>query len=332
MDRLAWLGIVLAVAAVSGSRGVAGTKTRITLVDGRWHLNGKVTYPGAPAEGLLMNVRMVNSTFEDRNPKTCPKGFDPDANTAAFIKRIPDYVRHGVRAFTLSLQGGMPGYEKAVNSAFTPTGRLRPEYMKRVERVIRAADAAGTAVILTCYYQRQDQVLRDAEAVRAGVVNAAKWVAEKRFANVALEIANEYPHRGFDHKTLRSPEGVAELIRLARSTVPGLLVSASGLGDGKCHKPVAEAADFILIHFNGTPVAQIPERVKALRRYGKPIVCNEDDKVGEEAARAARASVGARCSWGLMLSKLNQYVPFEFNGRRDDPIVYDTLKQLTAAK
>jgi hypothetical protein len=78
-----------------------------------------VTYPGAKAEGLLMNVRMVNATFEDRNRDD----FDPDANTAAFLAVMPEYVEAGVRAFTFNLQGGMPGYEGALNSAFEPDGR-----------------------------------------------------------------------------------------------------------------------------------------------------------------------------------------------------------------
>jgi len=310
----------------------ASTKTWIALVAGRWYLNGRITCPGAPAEGLLMNARMVNCTFEDRNPETCPKGFDPDANTAAFVAQIPDYVRHGVRAFTLSLQGGMPGYEKAVNTAFTPTGRLRPGYMERVERVIRAADEAGAAVILTCYYQRQDQVLRDEEAVRAGVANAARWVAEKRWGNVLLEIANEHSHGGFDRGIIRSADGMAELICLARGAAPGLLVSASGMGSGKAIRQVAEASDFILIHFNSTPVGQIASRVQALRRYKKAIVCNEDDKTGKKGAAAAEAAAAAGCSWGLMLSAVNQYAPFEFKGRRDDPTIYAKLKALTTPR
>jgi len=237
----------------------ATSKTWLALQDRRWYLSGAITFPGAPAEGLLMNVRMVNANFEDRNDATRPQGFDADKNTDAFIARIPDYVAHGVRAFTLCLQGGMPGYEKALNSAFEPDGSLRPDSLARVRRVIKAADAAGAAVILGCYYQRQDQVLRDEAAVRTGVANVARWVRQCGFAHVALEIANEYPHGGFDHKSLRTPQGEAELIRCARQAAPGLLVSASGVGDGRCHKEVCEAADFILIHFNGTPVERIPE-------------------------------------------------------------------------
>src|SRR5215831_16902845 len=180
-----------------------------------------------------MNVRMVNAVFEDANDKTRPKGFDPEANTEAFIKKIPDYVAGGVRAFTLNLQGGDPGYEGAVNSAFKPDGTLRASYLARVARVIAACDRHGAVVILGCYYQRQDQILKDEDAVRAGVVNVAKWIKGSAFTNVLLEIANEFDARGFDHRILKAPGGQVELIRLARRTAPGLLVSTSGLGYGR---------------------------------------------------------------------------------------------------
>ena len=86
-----------------------------------------MTYAGTKGEGMLLNVRMVNATFEDRNRPE----FDADANTQEFLAALPDYVGHGVRAFTLNLQGGTPGYEGAVNSAFNPDGSLRDPYMRR---------------------------------------------------------------------------------------------------------------------------------------------------------------------------------------------------------
>ena len=98
-----------------------------------------------------MNVRMVNATFEDLNRSD----FDSDANTTRFITSIADYRDHGVNAFTLCLQGGMPGYEGALNSAFEPDGSLRERYLARVERVIRACDQHGLVVVLGLYYQRQ---------------------------------------------------------------------------------------------------------------------------------------------------------------------------------
>jgi CubicO group peptidase (beta-lactamase class C family) len=316
------------LAEAPGPGGAAfSPRTRVAIVGGRWHLNGQVTYPGARAEGLLMNVRMVNAVFEDRHRPD----FDPEANTDRFLARLPEYADHGVRAFTVCLQGGMPGYEGALNSAFDPDGSLRPPYLKRVRRVIEACDRRGVVVILGCYYQRQDQVLKDEGAVKAGLVNVATWVKDSGFTNVVLEVANEFPHPGFDHRILRTAEGQVELLRLARRAAPGRLVSSSGLGDGRLPDAVAEASDFLLIHFNGVPLTAIPERIRALQKFAKPVVCNEDDKAGAEAARAAAAlSVGNGASWGLMLERRNQHVPFTFQGADDDPAVYAELKRLTS--
>jgi hypothetical protein len=301
-------------------------ETRVSIRDGRWQINDRVTYPGTPAEGLLINVRMVNSVFEDRHRPD----FDAEANTDRFLARVPDYAAHGVRAFTICLQGGMPGYEGALNSAFQPDGSLRASYLGRVRRVIDACDRQGLVVILGCYYQRQDQVLEDEAAVRRGLTNVVDWIGRSGFRNVVLEIANEFDHRGFDHRLLRSVEGQRELIRLAKQKAPGLLVSTSGLGHGRYPDRVAEVADFLLIHFNGTRVDDIPDRIAALKKHGKPIVCNEDNKRGETAARAAELCVANGASWGLMLNTLNQYFPLEFHGAADDPVVYRKLKQLTS--
>ena len=103
-----------------------------------------------------------------------------------------------------------------------------------------------------------------------------------------LEIANEFGHRGFDHRLIRSTAGEAALVRLAKQTAPDLLVSASALGDGRYPDELAQAADVLLIHFNGTVMDDIPARIAALKRFGKPIVCNEDEKVGQQGARRLR--------------------------------------------
>ncbi len=118
----------------------ANAATRISLVNNRWQLNGAVTYPGTPAEGLLMNVRMVNATFEDLHRAD----FDPERNADEFVAQIPDYAAHGVRAFTLCLQGGMPDYEGALNSAFAPDGSLREAYLRRVQPRDRGVRPAGS--------------------------------------------------------------------------------------------------------------------------------------------------------------------------------------------
>jgi CubicO group peptidase (beta-lactamase class C family) len=307
-------------------RDAVQRRTRVALKKDQWFLNGAATYCGAKAEGRLMNVRMVNAVFEDaRRPR-----FDPEANTGQFVKHVSEYVRHGVRAFTINLQGGMPGYEGAVNSAFDAEGNLRAAYLRRVRRVIEACDQEGAVVILGCFYQRQDQLLKDEAAVRAGVRNVAQWVKGCGFTNVVLEIANEFGHGGFDHRLLKTAGGQVELIGQAKKTHPDLLVSTSGLGDGTVSKEVARAADFLLIHFNGTKIEDIPARIKALKQFGKPVVCNEDAKTGTTGAKAAEACVANGASWGLMAEKVNQHYPFAFRGAADDEAVYAALKALTS--
>ena len=311
----------------------AAQATTVGIERGRWTLDGKVTHPGTKCEGLLMNVRMVNATFEDRGKPD----FDAEANTDEFIAQIPAYVAAGARAFTLNLQGGMPGYEGAVNSGYEADGSLRPAYLARVQRTIEAIDRAGAAVILGCFYQRQDQLLRDADAVRAALVNTVRWLEERGFRNVVLEVANEYGHRGFDHPILKTHEGMAELIRLAKRTSPRLLVGASELGGRGAYpagflEHVVPASDFLLVHLNVTPLAGVAARLANLPKLAKPIVCNEDDKIGADGARSAEICVEHGVSWGLMLQKHNQHFPFHFDGTADDPVVYAKLRELTSRR
>ena len=88
-------------------------RTRVTIAEGKWQLNGKVTYPGARAEGLLMNMRMVNSTFEDANDRTRPKDFDPDANTDKFIKQMGVSAPQPQPKLTLT-KSGLPAQTQVV--------------------------------------------------------------------------------------------------------------------------------------------------------------------------------------------------------------------------
>lgn len=335
MIALAWLMAASGFMEVSGQEaknardGVnVQRSTNISIDGGRWRINGAVTYRGAKAEGLLMNVRMVNAAFEDR----LRPSFDAEANTDEFIAKVPDYVSHGVRGFTLNLQGGDPGYEGAVNSAFDADGTLRAPYLRRVRRTIEACDRQGAVVILGCFYQRQDQVLKDEQAVRTGVSNTAKWIKDSGFTNVVLEITNEYGHGGFNHQILKTTAGQIELIKLAKQAAPGLLVSTSLLGHGQVEKELAKAADFIMPHLNNAKVKDIAGPMAALKRYGKPVLCNEDDKLGSAGVEAAEVCVSQGCSWGFMHLKQNQHFPFRFEGAADDKAVYATIKALSLPK
>jgi len=173
-----------------------GNRTQVSIEGDKRYINGEITNPGLPAEGLLLNVRMVNAVFEDRgeNWKKQVDAFDPEKYTQNFIHRIPEYVGLGVNAFVISLQGGLPGYEGAINTAFEPDGTLRTTYMQRVEKVINAADREGAVIIHSCFYQRQrdhDFALENKQAIIEAVTNTADWLSNKGFTHVVLEIAKK---------------------------------------------------------------------------------------------------------------------------------------------
>ncbi len=300
------------------------SRTKVEIKEGGWAINGELTYPNTEAEGLLLNVRMVNVTFEDLvNPD-----FDSKSNTDLFLRKISEYKKAGINTFTISMQGGMPGYDGAINSAFRPDGKLKTSYLHRLADVIRVCDIQGIVVILGCFYHGQDQILRDNTAVFQAVKSTANWIKEQQFDNVMLDIANEYSHQEYDHEVIREEDTIIELIQLAKETNPDLLVSVSGGGNGTVSPKVIEACDFILIHLDETPVQRYKDRIDQLMYFHKPIICNKDDKIGEEGVKALTAAIKNKCSWGYVNKEVNQYFPVEYNGFADDTLVYSKIFEL----
>ncbi len=106
-------------------------ETTVSIVADRFMINGEPTYKGRSwhgrtIEGLLLNSRMVQATFDDRNPETASKWAYPDTkkwdanrNTAEFIEMLPVWRRHGLLAVTLNLQGGSPKVTRRINHGTT---------------------------------------------------------------------------------------------------------------------------------------------------------------------------------------------------------------------
>lgn len=310
-------------AAAGEPRPAANAPGRTTVaIDGeRFLIDGEPTYAGRTwqghrIEGLLMNARMVQATFDDLNPETVARWaypdtgrWDPDRNTREFVAALPEYRRHGLLAVTLNLQGGSPeGYSKTQpwhNSAFRADGSLRPEYLDRLATVLDATDRLGMVVILGLFYFGQDQRLADEAAVVRSVDGAVDWLLDRGDRHVLIEINNECNVR-YDHAILR-PERVHELIeRVQRRTRDGrrLLVSTGYGGGGVPGERVVRAADFLLIHANGLrrpeQVTEHIRRVRSVPGYRPmPVVYNEDDHYDFEQPRYnLLAAIEAGVSWG----------------------------------
>ena len=303
------------------ARGGARAQTEVAIRGDAFQLNGKPTYAGRvwhghKIEGLLLNARLVQGIFDDRNPATVSKWAYPDTgkwdaerNTREFIAAMPEWKRHGLLAFTINLQGGSPqGYSRDQpwhNSGFEADGSLRADYTGRLERIINRADELGMVVILGYFYFGQDERLKDETAVLRAADDATQWLLDHRWRNVLVEVNNECNVR-YDHAILQ-PERVHELIaRVKAATHEGwrLLVGTSYGGGTVPRENVVRASDFLLMHGNGVSdpgrIARMVRQARAVPGYTpKPILFNEDDHFDfEKPENNFVAAVGEYASWG----------------------------------
>ncbi len=270
--------------------------------------------------------------------------WDPDRNTDELIAMLPTYRAHGLDAVCVNLQGasplgyyrsdeegladlrsrihtdhpdatdeeiwkGVPGVESQPwdSGALAPDGSLRPDFMARAERLLKAVDEVGMVTVLGIYYFGQDERVRDETAVKRAVEESCSWVLESGFKNVVIEINNECDIPRYEHEIL-TPDRVHELIALAKSVKhqgERLLVGTSFTRRMRPPDAVIGEADFILLHGNGvTDPPVIGEKVKAVRDAatyrGQPIAFNEDDHFDfDQPVNNFAMALESRAGWGF---------------------------------
>jgi hypothetical protein len=296
--------------------------TELTIDGELFLVDGEVTYPGRSfrghsIEGMLLNSRMVQATFDDANPDTSERWaypdtgtWDPERNTTEFLQALPAYRECGLLAITVNLQGGSPeGYSSDQpwdNNAFTPEGEIKPAYASRMARVLERTDALGMAVILGVFYFGQDQRLAGESAIVRALGNTVNWLLAAGHRHVLLEIDNECNVRRYDHEILK-PARVSELIERARGITrdgKGLLVGTSYGGGFVPLENVVRVSDFLLLHGNGVAdperIAQMVVETRAVSGYRPmPILFNEDDHFDfDQESNNFTAALSQRASWG----------------------------------
>lgn len=297
-------------------------KTQVSIRGDEFLINGTPTYPGrehqgARIQGLLLNSRMVQATFDDLNAETREQWaypdtgeWDPDRNTRECCEAMAAWRHHGLLAFTVNFQGGNPkGYHPDQpwhNSAWRPDGSLREDYAARMAQVIARADELGMVVILGLFYFGQDERLRDEAAVRAAVDRAVEWVFTHGYTNVLIEVNNECDVPRYEHEVLQ-PHRVHELIAQVKGASHKgrrLLVGTSYGGGSIPGERVAAVSDFVLIHGNGVEdperIAEMVRQTRQLRSYRPmPILLNEDDHYSfDRPQNNMLAAVSEYASWG----------------------------------
>ncbi len=318
-----WLPLILCWPSPALRATGREPQTTVAIRGGDFLINGQPTcagrtWRGRRMEGLLLNARLVQGIFDDRNAATAAQWaypdtgrWDPDRNTSEFIQAMPLWRRHGLLAFTINFQGGSPqGYSRDQpwhNSAFEADGSLRADYRDRLRRILDRADELGMVAIVGFFYFGQDQRLADEAAVLRATDNATRWLLEGGWRNLLIEIDNECNVSAYDHAILR-PDRVAELITRVQGMARDgrrFLVSTSYGGGSIPRENVVKAADFLLLHGNGVgnpaKITDMIAKTRAVPGYrGQPIVFNEDDHFDfEKPLNNFVAAVTEHVSWGF---------------------------------
>lgn len=325
-----FLFLFLSLAILAAQPAAKPARTTVSIVGDQFFINGQPTYAGREwnghkIQGLLLNARVVQGIFDDRNTNTVARWAYPDTgkwdaerNTREFLTAMPEWRRHGLLAFTINLQGGMPVNGARTqpwhNSAFEADGSLRADYLARLGKIINRADELGMVVIVGYFYFGQDERLQDEAAVLRGVDNATRWLLDHDWRNVLVEIDNEC-NVNYDHSILQ-PARVHELIQRVQGTTHDgrrLLAGVSYGGGTIPGENVVRAADFLLLHGNSTPdpkkIANMVIQTRAVPGYtAKPILFNEDDHYNfDQPENNFTAAIGEYCSWGYYDQGTNNY-------------------------
>ena len=310
-------GVAFPASAQDPPRPVVTIAGEDFLIDGVPTYQGR-EWRGHRIEGLLFNSRMVQATFDDENPETRSLWaypdtgvYDAERNTSEFVAEMPAWREAGLLAVTICLQGGGPIYTRPfpyyeyINSAYDPQGRLKPDYMARVERILDRAAELEMAVILGLSYFAIDQrYIENPDAVRAMSDAVVDWLAERDYRHVLIEIGNErtvIATRGRGQvEALELMERMRERSREAYGDGFTLLCATS-LGGGKMHTDeYLRAMDYVLVHGNGCNPERHVEMIADIRanpvwqERPTPIVFNE----AHTDVGSLRACAEHHASWG----------------------------------
>jgi hypothetical protein len=351
-------GMMLAGTSRAGAR-----QTTVSIQGDQFWINGRPTYPGrsyegSRIEGLLMHSRMAQGIFSDSNPETIHHWrypdtgvWDPERNTNEFVAAMPDWRRYGLLSFTVAVQAARPERyfsrtQPWRTSGIRPDGSLRPDYMRRLEKILDRADELGMVCVLNYFYFGQDEEFEGEDALHRAVQELTQWVLDRDYRNVLVELVNECDNKEYDQPPLRY-DRVHELIRYTQSiTKDGrrLLVSASFNGRSIPTGNVVEAEDFVLMHGNGVTdpafITTMVEKARQLKEYrSMPVFFNEDDHFNfDKPANNMMNAIRKYASWGYHDPGVNNYmdgyqcppVNWTINTERKKAF-FETVKRVTGS-
>ena len=138
--------------------------------------------------------------------------------TERHVRNLDNMIRHGINCIGVYIQGSNGGHPNAAagRNGYTPEGKLKPDFARRLEWLIREADLRGMVVMVGLFSPRKDQDFKNETAIKHACEETAKWLVRRKLRNVFCDIMHEYNHSRVQHDIFREPKGADKKTRLTK--------------------------------------------------------------------------------------------------------------------
>lgn len=136
--------------------------------------------------------------------------------TERHVRNLDNMVAHGINCIGVYIQGSNAGHPNPFGgrSGYNADGSLKPEFARRLEWLVREANARDMVVMVGLFSPRKDDELKDDAAIQRACEETAKFLVRRKLRNVFCDIMHEYNHSRIDHDIFREPDGAAKKAKL----------------------------------------------------------------------------------------------------------------------
>lgn len=136
--------------------------------------------------------------------------------TERHVRNLDNMVAHGINCIGVYVQGSNAGHPDPFGgrNGYNADGSLKPEFARRLEWLVREANARDMVVMVGLFSPRKDQELKDEAAIQRACEETAKFLVRRKLKNVFCDIMHEYNHSRVDHDIFREPNGAEKKAKL----------------------------------------------------------------------------------------------------------------------
>jgi len=143
-------------------------------------------------------------------------GLMSTAVTERYVRNLDNMKAHGINALLVYIMGSNTGWpeEWGANNGFERNGSLKPDFARRLEWLIREADARGMVVGVGIFTPRNVANMDNDESFHRALNETGTFLRERGLRNVFVDIMHEYNHRRVVPEMFKEPNGARKKAQL----------------------------------------------------------------------------------------------------------------------